>query len=84
AKTAADGSDLIVTVVNLDPHHRQAGLVGVPLQIESGSYPVNDLLNDVSYTWQAESWNYVELDPAQTPAHILSIPLPLQNAHNHG
>ncbi|MGH7882297.1 MAG: maltotransferase domain-containing protein, partial [Candidatus Dormibacteraceae bacterium] len=84
AKTAADGSDLIVTVVNLDPHHRQAGWVGVPLQIESGSYPVNDLLNDVSYTWQAESWNYVELDPAQTPAHILSIPLPLQNAHNHG
>ena len=37
------------------------------------SYAVQDLLNGPRYTWRADGWNYVELDPAVTPAHVLQV-----------
>jgi starch synthase (maltosyl-transferring) len=42
-------------------------------------YLVEDLLNDRSYEWHGE-WNYVELNPQVTPAHIFRINLPAQAA----
>jgi len=79
AKTAPDGGDVIVVVVNLDPRYRQAGWVEVPVAPRAGHppYQVEDLLNDVRYSWRTDGWNYVDLDPAVTPAHILRVPRPL-------
>jgi starch synthase (maltosyl-transferring) len=35
-------------------------------------YEAHDLLDDAHYTWHGE-WNYVELNPHVTPAHIMRI-----------
>ncbi len=79
AKSSRDGADAIVVVVNLDARWKQSGWVEVPAQPRAGHppYRVDDLLNDRRFTWRTDSWNYVELDPAVTPAHIVRLPRPL-------
>jgi starch synthase (maltosyl-transferring) len=63
-------------VVNLDPHHAQAGLVELPLEeldLDPGQpYQVHDLLTDVRYLWHGPR-NYVELRPGRQQAHIFAI-----------
>ncbi len=76
SKTTPDLSNIILGVVNLDPHHSQSGWVRVPVE-ELGidpdrSYLVHDLISNDHYIWQGER-NYVELNPAVMPAHILKI-----------
>ncbi|HZV48233.1 MAG TPA: alpha-1,4-glucan--maltose-1-phosphate maltosyltransferase [Candidatus Dormibacteraeota bacterium] len=75
AKTDEDGSDVIVTVVNLDWRWKQSGWVEVPVvqELDRATYEVRDLLSGASYTWRADGWNYVELDPASAPAHVLQV-----------
>ena len=76
SKRSADGTNLIVMVINLDPHHKQAGFVELPLdqfQIEEDRpYQANDLLTGARYMWTGRR-NYVELDPASVPGHIFRI-----------
>ncbi|HZQ54535.1 MAG TPA: alpha-1,4-glucan--maltose-1-phosphate maltosyltransferase [Bryobacteraceae bacterium] len=76
SKRSEDGLNLIVVVVNLDPHHVQAGFVDLPLEklgIESDRpYQANDLLTGAHYVWNGPR-NFVQLDPASIPAHILRI-----------
>ena len=76
SKRALDGSNLIVTVVNLDPRRRHSGHLELPLE-EFGmdrqtSYQVHELLTGARYIWHG-SRNYVELDSASAPAHIFTI-----------
>jgi starch synthase (maltosyl-transferring) len=76
SKTTPDLSNIILGVVNLDPHHTQSGWVRVPVE-ELGidpnrSYLAHDLISNDKYMWQGEK-NYVELNPAIIPAHILRI-----------
>jgi len=74
SKRSRDGANTIVTVVNLDPHHVQAGFVDIPVD-EWGvaeTYTVRDLLDGAEYRWQGRR-NYVELDPQRRPAHILRL-----------
>ncbi|HEY3938680.1 MAG TPA: maltotransferase domain-containing protein [Bryobacteraceae bacterium] len=76
SKRSADGSSLVVIVVNLDPHHTQAGIVELPLDDfgidENHAYQAHDLLTGAHYVWTGRR-NYVELNPASIPAHILRI-----------
>jgi len=76
SKESDDRSDLIVTVVNLDPHFTQAGFVSLPLdelQIPADrAFEAEDLLNGERYLWRGPR-NYVELNPAQRSGHILCI-----------
>jgi starch synthase (maltosyl-transferring) len=76
AKSSADGSNVVVTVVNLDPHNAQSGWIGLtPESIgvpASQSFQVHDLLGDQRFLWQGE-WHYVMLDPQHTPAHVLRV-----------
>jgi starch synthase (maltosyl-transferring) len=86
SKTSADGSNLLLTVVNLDPFHTQAGIVDVPIHeygIAAGQpYQVHDLIADTRYTWR--DWrNYVELNPFVTPAHIFRVHTNLNNERNY-
>jgi starch synthase (maltosyl-transferring) len=68
--------NIILVVVNLDPHRKQNSLVYVPIesfgQMESDTYQVQDLLSGSTYTWRGRR-NYVELDPDIQPAHIFLV-----------
>ena len=93
SKRSADDRDLILVVVNLDPHHMQHGFVQLPLTdwgLSTGTtVEVLDLLSNERYYWRGE-WNYVRLDPEARVGHILHVqltslppqddePLPLKN-----
>jgi starch synthase (maltosyl-transferring) len=75
-KATENGDNLILTVVNLDPHHEQHGWVSLSLQelgIEpAGAFQVHDLLTDELYLWQGAR-NYVQLNPAFVPAAIFRL-----------
>ncbi|HEY3942149.1 MAG TPA: alpha-1,4-glucan--maltose-1-phosphate maltosyltransferase [Acidimicrobiales bacterium] len=68
--------DAIVTVVNLDPFHAQSGWVELDLGAiglaGAGAYMVHDLLTDARYRWEGQR-NFVLLDPAGVPAHVLAV-----------
>lgn len=74
-KQSEDGSNVVLTIVNLDPVNTQAGWVQLPLA-ELGLQPgvpflAHEMLTDTQFVWNGE-WNYVELSTA-LPAHILHI-----------
>ena len=76
SKESDDRSNLILVVVNLDPHYTQAGFVTLPLdQLEipqDRAYEAEDLLTGERYLWHGPR-NYVELNPASRSGHILKI-----------
>jgi starch synthase (maltosyl-transferring) len=75
-KESDDRSNLLLTIVNLDPHHTQSGMVTLPLHEleipEDRGFEAEDLLSGERYLWQGAR-NYVELNPAQRSGHILKI-----------
>jgi len=83
AKVSEDGTNRIVSVINLDPHNVQSGWVNLPhaeLDLPSGEpYELHDLLDGANYTWRGE-WNYVELNPHVLPGHLLRIEWPQRTA----
>lgn len=66
------GSNTVLTVVNLDPHHTQEATVSLDMpQLgldRHESVPVRDELTGHSYHWGRTF--YVRLEPGVTPAHI--------------
>ena len=76
SKMTAARDNIILIVVNLDPHRKQNSFVHVPIenfgQMESDVYQVQDLLSGATYTWRGRR-NYVELDPDIQPAHIFLV-----------
>jgi starch synthase (maltosyl-transferring) len=76
SKHTEDLSNIILVVINLDPHRNQTGWVNVPIAAW-GLNPkqpcqAHDLLSDNIYTWQGE-WNQMGLDPNTCPARIFHI-----------
>jgi len=75
-KMTAARENIILVVVNLDPHRKQNSYVNVPIdqfgQMESDVYQMHDLLSDARYTWRGRQ-NYVELDPKIQPAHVFRV-----------
>ena len=76
SKTSPDLANVILVVVNLDPHHTQSGWVRVPVAdfgVQPGeSYQVHDLVTNARFLWHDES-NFVQLDPNVAAAHILRL-----------
>ncbi|MFF8534573.1 maltotransferase domain-containing protein [Streptomyces sp. NPDC015532] len=73
--TDARGSNTVVVVVNLDPHHTQEATVSLDMP-QLGldwheSVPVRDELTGETYNWGRT--NYVRLEPGDRPAHILTV-----------
>ncbi|HYI18370.1 MAG TPA: alpha-1,4-glucan--maltose-1-phosphate maltosyltransferase [Solirubrobacteraceae bacterium] len=67
------GGNAIVTVVNLDPHHEQAGSVTVPAHLGlPPAFGVTDLLSGERFDWRIGP-NYVRLNPWTRQAHILAV-----------
>ena len=76
AKTSADGANIVVCVVNLDPHHTQSGwvefdLAAFGLQTDQ-VYQLHDLLSGSHFLWHG-SRNYVSLDPQRVPVHVMAL-----------
>jgi starch synthase (maltosyl-transferring) len=76
SKTTADLSNIVLVVVNVDPHHIQSGYVRVPLGDfalqPDDAYQVQDLLTGSYFLWHGEA-NYISLDPRSAAAHILRL-----------
>lgn len=77
-KRSADGSNIILVVVNLDQSGTQSGWLRFPLELfglsHQHSFKVEDLLNGNQYNWNGE-WNFVEMNPWIMPAHIFRVTL---------
>ncbi len=75
AKATPDHSNVILIAVNLDPSQPHYCTAVVPPEIvgvaPGESYGVTDLITGSSWTWGER--NYVRLDPAIEPAHILLV-----------
>jgi starch synthase (maltosyl-transferring) len=76
SKQSEDGTNVIVVVVNLDPHHTHAGWMDLALEelglAAAQPYQVHDLLSEARYLWHG-SRNYIQLNPQAMPAHIFRI-----------
>ncbi len=76
SKRTADNSNIILTVVNLDPHFTHSGWIELPLDdwgLEPDQpFQAHDLLGQGRYIWNGAQ-NYVELSPQALPAHIFRI-----------
>jgi starch synthase (maltosyl-transferring) len=76
SKMTPSRDNVVLVIVNLDPHRKNNSFVDVPIDqiggLEDGSYEVHDLLSDARYRWSGRR-NYVELDPEVQPAHIFRI-----------
>jgi len=76
SKRTADGSNVILVVVNLSHLHVHSGWVELDLEslnLDAGRpYQVEDLLTNARYSWQGPR-NYVSLNPQSVPAHIFRI-----------
>ncbi len=75
-KATDDLSNVILTVVNLDPNGKQSGYVQLPKERLKLSDKINiklhDLATDEHYTWTQE-WNFVELSPGKMPFHLFKL-----------
>jgi starch synthase (maltosyl-transferring) len=75
-KRTPDLSDVVLTVVNLDPRQVRSGTLELPLDElgidPAGAYEAVDLLDGTTHLWQGPR-NRIELDPATSPAAILHI-----------
>jgi starch synthase (maltosyl-transferring) len=76
SKTTPELDNIILMVVNLDPHHVQSGWVNLSLDklgIErDASYQVHDVLSGARYLWHGAR-NYVELNPSFFSAHVFRV-----------
>jgi starch synthase (maltosyl-transferring) len=70
------GDDIVVAVVNVDPHNTQSAWVELnlaALQVDANRpFQAHELLSGARYTWHGAR-NYVQLDPRVVPAHIFRI-----------
>ncbi|MEV6205467.1 alpha-1,4-glucan--maltose-1-phosphate maltosyltransferase [Streptomyces sp. NPDC051771] len=75
AYSKKEGSNTVLVVVNLDPHHTQEATVSLNMpELGLGwheTVPVRDELTGDTYHWGRNA--YVRLEPGVTPAHVLVL-----------
>ena len=63
----------MISVVSIDPHQPQQGLVTVPASLGlPPSFTVQDVLSDDRYQWRIGQ-NFVSLAPYVRQAHVLRV-----------
>ncbi|MFC4465955.1 alpha-1,4-glucan--maltose-1-phosphate maltosyltransferase, partial [Streptomyces xiangluensis] len=75
AYSKRSGSNTVLVIVNLDPHHPQEATVSLDMP-QLGldwheSVPVRDELTGRTYDWGRT--NYVRLEPGRAPAHVFKV-----------
>jgi len=84
SKHTADFSNVILTVVNLDPHHTHSGWLELPLAelgLAAEPFQAHDLLSEARYQWYSPR-NFIELNPQVVPAHIFRIRKKIRTEHD--
>jgi starch synthase (maltosyl-transferring) len=85
SKTTPDNGNVLLMVVNTDPHHVQRGFVTLPLEelgIESDrGYQAHELLSGARYQWNGPR-NYVEINPFSIPAQIFRFRRRVRSEHD--
>lgn len=85
AKSSPDGTDVIVTVVNIDPFNVQSGWIDLdPVSVgimDGSSFQMHDLISNQRFLWQGQR-HYVRLDPHGVPAHVFVVRRRLRNEHD--
>jgi starch synthase (maltosyl-transferring) len=73
--TGGGEDDVVIVVINLDPHAARETTVHLDLAAlgmdRQESFVVHDELTGDSWSWSEH--NYVRLDPGHEPAHVLSV-----------
>ncbi|MBF0121804.1 MAG: alpha-1,4-glucan--maltose-1-phosphate maltosyltransferase [Candidatus Omnitrophica bacterium] len=84
-KATPDFSNIILVIVNLDPHHTQSGHVEIPLHtlgiVNDKPYPAHDLLTGEKFTWLGEK-TFVELNPVKSVAHVILLTKNVNRDHD--
>jgi starch synthase (maltosyl-transferring) len=85
SKSTPDNSNVILTVVNVDPHHVQRGWVNLPLEelgIERDRpYQAHEMISGARYMWNGPR-NYVEINPHSMPGQIFLFRRRLRSEHD--
>ncbi|MCS6977569.1 MAG: alpha-amylase family glycosyl hydrolase, partial [Gemmatales bacterium] len=76
SKATPDYGNVVIVVVNLDPHHVQEGMVQLDLKhlglAPDQPFRVHDQFTGSVWHWRGAR-NYVRLDPHHEPAHLLIV-----------
>ena len=76
SKATADRSDVVLTVVNLDPHNPQSDTLWLDLDElgmpSDAPFEAHDELTGDTYAWEGAA-PYVFLHPNRQPAHVLHL-----------
>jgi starch synthase (maltosyl-transferring) len=76
SRMSDDGSDVLLLIVNLDPHLAHEATTWLDLDAlgipGDAPFTAHDELTDATYNWWGPA-NYVRLDPAVQPAHVLHL-----------
>ena len=70
------GDNVVLVLINLDPHHVQAGWTALDLDVlgldDAQPYQMHEVLSGARYLWQGAR-NFVQLDPHRAPAHVFRL-----------
>ena len=84
-KSTPDSTNVILTVVNVDPHHTQRGWIHLPLEelgIEADrSFQAHELISGARYLWNGPR-NFVELNPFAMPGQIFRFRRRVRSEHD--
>jgi len=77
SRASADGADLLLLIVGLDPVNEQQGtltldLEALGLSVENQVLEVHDELSGASDEWRGAS-QLIRLDPTETPAYVFQL-----------
>ena len=85
SKQTPDGSNVIVVIVNLSPHHAHSGWLHLDLEMlgfdVERPFQAQDLLTDAHYLWHGVR-NYVQIDPRSVPAQIFRLRRRVRTEHD--
>ncbi len=85
SKSTPDNANVILTVVNVDPHHVQRGMVNLPLAdlgIESDRpFQAHELITGARYLWNGPR-NFVEINPHSMPGQVFRFRRRVRSEHD--
>jgi starch synthase (maltosyl-transferring) len=79
------GDNVVLVMVNTDPHHLQSGWTELDLDElgidDARPFQMHELLTGARYLWQGRR-NFVQLDPASAPAHVFRLRRKVRSEHD--
>jgi len=85
SKSTPDNANVVLTVVNVDPHHVQRGMVTLPLDDlgidRDRPYQAHELISGARYLWNGAR-NFVEINPSSIPGQIFRFRRRVRSEHD--